>query len=135
MPRTDTEVKSVVEEIKKGFADLKTKAEQKQDQLYRHQAYLEALTKGFPDRIKKTIEITSPAPRTATWQLEGIINQSLTFHVEGLPGQVNGRRRRNGPTGKNCSGATPGTSSSISLVPSRLIRADGSLPARRLAGG
>lgn len=83
MTRSQAEIKEIVRQVDdQGFQALYKKAEDYEAQLYVHPAYKADLIAALAPEIDTRIALPSHRPSTASVQTQGIIRQSLSFHVD-----------------------------------------------------
>ena len=80
--RSRAEAKSIVEECERGFDTLRAVMRQQADRLYVHPSYLNELMRSLSPSLTTPVVSPSRRPQTAAKQVEGIMRQSLSFHVE-----------------------------------------------------
>jgi hypothetical protein len=82
--RTSAEIKGIIEQVEnEGFEDLRTKSRMRADQLYKRAPYLERLGAEIDEKITTKIPKPSDRPQISARQIQGIINNTLSFHVDG----------------------------------------------------
>jgi len=88
MPREPIEIKEIVEETERsvggvgGFPRMRERARERRAQLYKQDSYAESLEASLAKPITVRIARMSDVPGHTAGQIQGIINSSLSFHVE-----------------------------------------------------
>ena len=80
--RSDGEIKSLVREVEDPFLALCELLRKNQAQLYGQPAYKDDLIDALAPEIDTRVPVPSSRPMTTAAQVQGILRQSLSFHVE-----------------------------------------------------
>lgn len=91
--RSEHEIKGLVQEVKKGWDEVRTKAERNHDQLNVRPSYVSGLVANLDPSITTRIPLPSRRPALAAEQTEGIIRTSFSWHVEPHSGKDRASRK------------------------------------------
>ena len=80
--RNDAEIREIVKEVEQPFDNLRELLRKDQGQLYGHKSYRDELTGAIAPEIDTVVAVPSARPLTTAAQVQGILRQSLSFHVE-----------------------------------------------------
>ena len=80
------EVRELVNEIERGWQELRDEVRRDQYHIYRHKEYAAELVSGLDPQITTRIPLPSAVPDADSFQIEGILRQSRSFHVNPKPG-------------------------------------------------
>ena len=95
MPRTEAEIKRVIQDVKQtGFTALKAKHEKNLAQIHRHTSYSDELIANLDEQITTRIALPSRRPQLARRQIAGILRASYSWHVEPKGDKTERSRRR-----------------------------------------
>ena len=83
MTKTSSEVKDLIKELENnGFLELRKEHRLRASQIYIHDDYRDQLIKELAPEIDTRIPLPSARPMIAAEQIQGILRNSLRFHVE-----------------------------------------------------
>ena len=84
--RSSNEVYGLVHEIQQGFTELKTRAQERDDQIYATKTYQASLVANLPELVTNRVAVPSRRLNHAIHQTEGILRRSWQLHVEATSG-------------------------------------------------
>lgn len=82
MSRSSSEVRDLCNEVEQPFQSLRAQARKEAAQLYVHEEYKAELISALAPELDTRIALPSRRPQVAAEHIQGILRQSLSFHVE-----------------------------------------------------